>query len=115
MRYLLDVCSSSKSLTAFLNDLGHDVVSVVAIDPRAIDSEILEIALREDRILVTEDKDFGELVFVRGLPHGTIIRFCEMTLDEQVVAMQELLGKHSVALQSSAIITVRRGRIRIRS
>jgi predicted nuclease of predicted toxin-antitoxin system len=115
VRYLLDGCASSTSLTAFLSELGHDVASVVSINPKAIDSEILEIALREDRILVTEDKDFGELVFVRGLPHGTIVRFREMTVDEQVAAMQELLENHVAALRSSAIITVRRGRIRIRS
>jgi predicted nuclease of predicted toxin-antitoxin system len=115
VRFLLDVCASSRSLTQFLKDLGHDSLSVVAIDAKADDAQVLQIALNEDRVLVTEDKDFGELIFVRGLPHGTIIRFCEMTVDEQVNAMQELLDSHLAALQSNAIVTVRRGRIRIRS
>jgi hypothetical protein len=45
-------------------------------------------------VLVTEDKDFGELVFVRRLPHPCIIRFVYMRVEEKVVAMRELLERH---------------------
>ena len=65
MRFLLDVCASSRSLRAFLDALSHDSVSVVELNPSATDDEILEIGLTENRVLVTEDKDFGELIFVR--------------------------------------------------
>lgn len=68
MKFLLDVCISSRSLTAFLVGQGHDVVSAITIDPRMSDTQLLEIALREDRVLITEDKDFGELLFVQHAP-----------------------------------------------
>ena len=45
--------------------LGHDVLSASEAAPRATDDELLALALAEQRILITEDKDFGELVFVR--------------------------------------------------
>ena len=49
-----------------LTDLGHDVLSALDRDPRAADEALLALANKEQRVLITEDKDFGELVFVRG-------------------------------------------------
>ena len=68
----------------------------------------------EARVLVTEDKDFGELVFVRRLPHPCIIRFVDMRVEEKVAAMRELLERHADAIRDGALIVVTRGRVRIR-
>ena len=114
MKFLLDVCVSSRSLQAFLVGLGHDTLSALAIDPRASDEQLLAFALQDDRVLVTEDKDFGELVFVRKLPHGPIVRLVELTVNEQVRAVDELLEQHAAALVGGVVVTVTRGRIRIR-
>lgn len=114
MKFLLDVCVSSRSLDSFLVREGHDVLSVLTIDPKASDEEILEFAVNDDRVLVTEDKDFGELVFVRGLPHGPIVRLVELTVDEQVKGMRELLDQHAAELAGRVIVTITRARIRIR-
>lgn len=62
MRFLLDVCSSSRSLRKLLADLGHDVLSAGDINLQATDEALLDLALQEGRALVTEDKDFGELL-----------------------------------------------------
>ena len=78
MRFLFDVCAASLRMQRALERRGHDVRSVVDINPRATDHEILSWATAEQRVLVTEDKDFGELVFVRRLPHACIVRFVEM-------------------------------------
>ena len=115
MKFLLDVCTSSKSLQKLLADLGHDVRLVADVDPSAPDDDLLNLALQDGRVLVTEDKDFGELVFVHRLPHHCIIRFVEMRVKDQVVAMRELLDHYGAALQTDAMITVTRGRIRVRS
>jgi predicted nuclease of predicted toxin-antitoxin system len=114
MKFLLDVCASSRSLRKLLADLGHEVVSVVDVDRRASDEALLNLALREGRVFVTEDKDFGELVFVRRLPHPTIIRFVEMRVEDQVAAMQELLDRYPAELEAKTLIVATRGRIRIR-
>ena len=114
MKFLLDVCVSSRSLTAFLLAAGHDVVSAISIDPRASDMRLLEYALLDNRILITEDKDFGELLFVQHRPHGPLIRVVELSVDEQVQAMSELLEQHTHELAGPVIVTIARGRIRIR-
>ena len=114
MRFLLDVCVSSRSLQSFLVGRHHDVVSVVSIDPTASDKRLLALALEEDRVLVTEDKDFGELVFVGRLPHGPIIRLVGLSVDQQVDAMAEMLERYLADLAEPVIVTATRSRIRIR-
>jgi predicted nuclease of predicted toxin-antitoxin system len=114
MKFLLDVCASSRALRALLSDLGHDVLSALDRDPRASDEAILALAMQEARVLVTEDKDVGELVFVRRLPYPCIIRFVDMRVEEKVAAMRELLERYADAIDDGALIVVTRGRIRIR-
>lgn len=97
-----------------LTDLGHDVLSGVEVDPRAADEALLTLANQEQRVLVTEDKDFGELVFVRHLPHPCIIRFVDMQVAEKVAAMRELIEQHADAMHEGALIVVTRRRMRIR-
>jgi predicted nuclease of predicted toxin-antitoxin system len=92
VKLLLDVCVSSRSLDAFLAGHGHDVLSAFSVDPKASDEQLMEMALREDRVLVTEDKDFGELIFVRHLPHGPVVRVVELTVIEQVQSDERIVG-----------------------
>jgi predicted nuclease of predicted toxin-antitoxin system len=63
---------------------------------------------------VVEDKDFGELIFVRKLPHGPIVRLVELSVDEQVRAIAELLEESAAELTGAVIVTVTRARIRVR-
>ena len=114
MRFLLDVCAASRSMQTTLTALGHDVLSAAEHAPRATDEELLALALVEGRILITEDKDFGELVFVRRLPHTCIIRFSAMPVAEKVAAMRQLIEGETEAMQQGNIIVVTRNRVRIR-
>ena len=114
MRFLLDVCAASRQMQHTLVDQGHDVLSALESNPRATDEELLTLAMDEGRILVTEDKDFGELVFVRRLPHPCIVRFVEMTVAEKVTAMRELIEQHPDLLSEGALIVVTQSRVRIR-
>jgi predicted nuclease of predicted toxin-antitoxin system len=114
VKFLLDVCVSSRSLETFLAGQGHDVLSAMVVDPRASDERLMALALQDERVLVTEDKDFGELVFVRKLPHGPIVRLVELTVDQHVSGMSELLERNAAEVAGPVIITITRGRIRIR-
>ncbi len=51
-----------------LRNQGHDVAWVREDSPGISDMEVLARAQREDRVIVTFDKDFGELAFRSGLP-----------------------------------------------
>ena len=115
MKFLLDVCAASRSMHALLAGMGHDVLSARETAPRATDSALLALANDEDRVLITEDKDFGELVFVHRLPHPCIIRFVDMQVAEKVAAMRELLEHHGDSMHEGALIVVTRSRVRVRT
>jgi predicted nuclease of predicted toxin-antitoxin system len=51
-----------------LRNRGHDVFWVRTQAPGSSDQEVLARAVREDRVLLTFDKDFGELAFRSRLP-----------------------------------------------
>ena len=57
----------------YLKDLGFDIVSVAQIARGDPDKKVLEIANKQGRILITLDKDFGELVFKEKLIHAGVI------------------------------------------
>ena len=115
MKFLLDVCAASRSLHTLLVDLDHDVVSARHGLSHATDEELLTLAYEQQRVLVTEDKDFGELVFVRRLPHPCIVRFVEMRVVEKVAAMRDLIERYEDAMQEGTLIVVTRGLVRLRS
>ena len=52
---------------------GHDVVYVAELSPSIADEEVLQQANARSAILVTADKDFGELVFRQGLVHSGVM------------------------------------------
>jgi len=115
VKFLLDVCAASRSLHALLVDLGHDVVSARDGFSRATDEALLAMATQEQRVLITEDKDFGELIFVRRLPHPCVVRFVGMRIAEKVAAMRDLIAHHADAMHDGTIIVVTRERVRLRS
>ena len=65
MRWLADECVAA-GLVARLRAAGHDVVYMAEIAPAAGDIDVIGRARDEGRLLLTEDKDFGDLVFRRG-------------------------------------------------
>ena len=115
MKFLLDVCVASRILHRTLIDLGHDVLSARDGHANASDEALLAIAYREDRVLVTEDKDFGELVFLRGLPHPCIVRLDGLTAMEEAAVMRDLIERQGAAMRKGAIIVVTGRRVRIRA
>jgi hypothetical protein len=50
-----------------IRDLGHDCLDASAIPPRMPDVDVLRMAADDGRVVVTADKDFGELVFVHQI------------------------------------------------
>ena len=99
---------------AMLTDTGQDVLSVAESDPLASDEALLALAIQEQRVLVTEDKDFGELVFVRRLPHPCIVRFVDMRVADKVAAMRDLIDHHAGSMRDGTLIVVTQSRVRIR-
>jgi predicted nuclease of predicted toxin-antitoxin system len=70
---------------------GHDVKWIRIAAPGARDTTVLEIEQRESRLIVTFDKDFGELAFRAGLPSA-----CRIILLRIPAASPEYLAERVV-------------------
>ncbi len=113
MRLLLDTCvwgGACKELQAE----GHDVIWAGEWPEDPGDDEILVRAYREDRVLVTLDKDFGELAIVRGMPHAGIIRLVNLGTRQQADICLRVIKLHGDDLKAGAIITAESNRLRVR-
>jgi len=75
MKFLADA-HISLEMAAMLRGLGHECLDSAAIPLRMPDVDVLRMARDDGRVVVTADKDFGELVFVHGIacPGVVLIR-----------------------------------------
>ena len=92
MRLVIDECTGP-SVARWLRDLGHDVVSVYDEAPQLPDVDILGFAVRENRIVITNDKDFGELVFRDQRPHRGVVllRLSHDAVANKITALERFL------------------------
>ena len=115
MRFLLD--QDVYAVTArLLMDMGHDVLPIAKIgQSRASDSDLLRIAREQGRILVTRDRHFGGLVFVRHLGAGVIyLRILPSTQNAVHQELESLLSSYTQADLMNAFVVVGPGRHRFR-
>jgi predicted nuclease of predicted toxin-antitoxin system len=114
VRVLIDSCVWG-GVAGALRALSHDIEAAAdwPLDPG--DVEILDRAYASSRVLVTLDKDFGELAVVRGRPHAGIVRLVQLAAREQAAACAAALERYREALERGAIVTVEPGRVRVRA
>ncbi len=113
MKVLLDTCVWGGAKTE-LQIVGHDLFWTGDLDQDLGDEEILAQARRELRILITLDKDFGELAIRRNLPHCGIVRLVNIPARQQGTVCHQVLTQYGEELTRGAIITVESGRVRVR-
>jgi predicted nuclease of predicted toxin-antitoxin system len=117
MRFLLDMGISPVS-GQFLRDQGHDVIHLRDQGlERLPDPDILAKAREEERILITHDLEFGELLGSAGaqLPSVITFRLRNMSPDSVNHYLREILEHHRAILEKGAIMSVSEGQIRIRT
>jgi predicted nuclease of predicted toxin-antitoxin system len=94
--------------------MGHDVVWAGDWPADPGDIEILQRAYDEQRVLVTLDKDFGELAVIERQPHCGIVRLVGIRAETQAPACRSAIERYASELATRAIVTVEPGRVRIR-
>jgi predicted nuclease of predicted toxin-antitoxin system len=114
-RFLADESCDFAAVRA-LRAEGFDVLAVAEAMPGAEDKQVIEHALQGARILLTEDKDFGRLVYAAGhRASGVIlIRYtaaARATLGARIAA---LVRDHAARLPGSFVV-LQPDRIRIAS
>lgn len=113
MKILLDTCVWGGVKSA-LEAARHDVIWSGEWDTDPGDEEILAMAYRDGRILITLDKDFGELAIVKATPHCGIVRLVNLSGRQQGAVCQRVLELYGEELISGAIVTAELNRVRIR-
>lgn len=113
MRFVVDECTGP-AVARWLREQQHDVVSVYD-EARGLDDDaVLALAVREDRILITNDTDFGERVFRVGHPHRGVVllRLSDERAISKIASLRRLLEHHAVDL-SGAFVVVGESSVRI--
>ena len=99
-----------------LREAGHDVVAIAEIARGATDDQVLGKALDAKRVLITEDRDFGELVYARGRSSAGVIlvRFDSRARRAKAATVVEAVSTLGSRLED-AFTVVEPGRVRISS
>ena len=97
MRFLLDESAEAR-IARFLTLQGHDATRIGRdYSPGLPDEAVLALAHREQRILITNDKDFGELVVRKHRSHAGVILFrfpLDSTAQAKIRALEDLLASY---------------------
>lgn len=116
MRFLVDA-SLSPSVVSSLNDAGHDAVHVGDVLPlNAPDDVVFDTAVEQQRVIVTADTDFGEILARRQSSIPSVVLF--RTPGGRPSARAQLLLDHLPAvaqeLADGAIVVFQETRLRVR-
>ena len=112
MKFIVDRCAGRR-LAEWLSDNGHDVIDTRNIAPDPGDRVLLEMAASDGRVLITLDKDFGELIHRGELAHAGLIRLPDVRVSQRIAIVEDIIFRHGQALEEGRIVTVRGGRTRI--
>ncbi len=113
MKFLIDSCLSKFAVEALRNK-NYDTIWIAEEKKDPGDDIILKRAFEEDKILITADKDFGELVFVFRQPHPSIIRLVNIRAKEQGKMILQVVEKYKHQFVHNPLITIDKTRIRIK-
>ena len=96
-KLLADVGVGKKTEAWLKNNNKYDVKAIRDIDPRMPDVDILKIAVSEKRLLITMDKDFGELVYKSKWPHSGVLllRLEDEKSDMKIEILEAILENYS--------------------
>lgn len=114
LRFLVDI-GVSKNVEQWLSTNGYDITTIRELNPRMPDEEILALAATENRMVITMDKDFGELVYHSGLAHAGVLllRLEDATGAEKVSVIESILSEHADKLLNNFCV-FQDGKLRIR-
>jgi predicted nuclease of predicted toxin-antitoxin system len=105
MRSIVDECLGPV-VGRWLRTQEHDVISIFEAARGSVDEDILAWAAREDRVLITADKGFGDLVFRDGHPHRGVIllRLDDETPDNVIRVLAKLLDEYADEIDHNFVV-----------
>lgn len=113
MRFLVDECTGP-TVAKWLRENGHEVFSVYEERTGLKDEQLLSQAVDEGWILITNDKDFGEMIFRERRTHRGIIflRLADERAANKIAVLRRLLENYAEKLENQ-FVTVTETKVRI--
>jgi predicted nuclease of predicted toxin-antitoxin system len=105
MRFIVDECTGP-AVARWLSTESHEVFSVYDQARGTSDEDVLAKAYSENWILITNDKEFGELVYREQRPHRGVIflRLNDERAAVKINAIRQLLLNHSDRLVDAFVV-----------
>jgi len=102
LKLLFDV-GVSKKAEIYFRESGFDVLAIRDLNPSMLDNDILNLAINENRLVITMDKDFGELVFNHKNVHSGVLllRMEDAGWKQKIDVHSDIFQKHSDELTGS--------------
>ena len=93
-------------VAAWFESNGHDVFSAYDQSPGETDDNLLHRAVAEDRIVVTNDRDFGELIYREGREHRGVVflRLHDERTPNKIRMLTQLLTRHTDDLSGRFVV-----------
>ena len=105
-KFLADV-NVEKEIVDYLLENGHDVKWVPDYNCEMLDEDLIKFANAEKRILITNDKDFGELVFrQKKLSVGVVLIRVKMQITKDKVKLMKKLLKDYISQMRRIIFSI---------
>ena len=114
IKFIIDA-GVGRSIEEWLISQNFMVLSIVSINPEMEDIKIVELAQREDAIIITMDKDFGELVFKQKVLHkGILLLRLEDAISSEKLAVIQTIIPFQLEKIKSNFSVYQNGKLRIR-
>ncbi len=114
-KFIIDV-GVGKIIEEWLKKEGYEVIIIRTINAAMEDMEIIKLANQQDAVIISMDKDFGELVFKKKLFHKGILllRLEDAVAEEKLAAIQNILPKYLTEIRDNFSV-YQNGKLRFRN
>jgi predicted nuclease of predicted toxin-antitoxin system len=116
VKFLIDESTDARLVDYFIS-AGHDAAFIAHSHGSGLpDQDVLAIAYSEGRVLVTDDRDFGDLVFRQQKSHVGVLYFRLSTsvLADRIARLDAVIREHGDELGQFIVVEDHRTRIRTR-
>lgn len=106
MKFVVDECTGPTA-ARWLGQQGHDVISIFD-DARGVeDDQVLAMAFADSRVVITSDKDFGELIHRENRPHHGIIllRLTIQSAANHISALERLFQQNYPLIDQFVVVS----------
>lgn len=115
--FIVDV-GVGKAIENWLFNENYKVISIRDLNPEMQDEVIIELAVKEDAIIITMDKDFGELIYKENKTHKGILllRLEDAVAEEKLAVLQNIFPirlnniKNNFAVFQNGILRIRQAK-----